>query len=181
MTSGASVMPSSAAQRLVEAVQRDAAVGRGTRACYGCSSRLVMHAMELVERLASRDTSRRLILEEGLLSDVLGGIMQTGSAASRRQARAVACLLVRDDATLTDLLLREGVLKKVEMCLQHSRALDLNLALRNEMQLLAEACQQAPVLLPLPASLIHMAKDALARAKPHGSGGPRQNSGSCDS
>ena len=126
-----------------EAVQRDAAVGRGTRACYGCSSRLVMHAMELVERLASRDTSRRMILEEGLLSDVLGGIMQTGSAASRRQARAVACLLVRDDATLTDLLLREGVLKKVEMCLQHSRALDLNLALRNEMQLLAEACQQA--------------------------------------
>ena len=50
---------------------------------------------------------------------------------------------MRDDATLTDLLLREGVLKKVEMCLQHSRALDLNLALRNEMQLLAEAWQQA--------------------------------------
>jgi hypothetical protein len=114
----------------------------GTRNCFGCSSRLVMHALGLVQVVAQRASCRRLIMEEGLLQELIGGIMHTGCEASRRQARAVTCLLVRDNAELTSMMLQQGVVAKIDLCLEHSRALDLDKAVRDEMLLLMEACRQ---------------------------------------
>jgi hypothetical protein len=113
------------------------------RSCFGCSSRLVMHALVLAERLVQqRPSCRQLVMREGLLAALIGGIMHTGSAASKRQARAVTCLLVRDDAALTGMMLQQGIVAKVDACLQHRSALDLEAALREEMLLLNDACRQ---------------------------------------
>ena len=114
----------------------------GTRNCFGCSSRLVMHALGLVQVVAQRASCRRLIMEEGLLQELIGGIMHTGCEASRRQARAVTCLLVRDDPALTSMMLEQGIVAKMDLCLKHSRALDLDKVVRDEVLLLMDACRQ---------------------------------------
>jgi len=113
-----------------------------SRCCFGCSSRLVLHALALMERVAHRASSRRLMLQDGLLAELMGAIMHAGSAASRRQARAVICVLVRDDPALTSMMLRQGILAKVDVCLEYSRALPLDTSLRNEMQLLMDCCRE---------------------------------------
>jgi hypothetical protein len=43
------------------------------RTCYGCASKLIMHALGLVEGLAQRPSCRRLILQQGLLEDLITG------------------------------------------------------------------------------------------------------------
>ena len=81
-------------------------------------------------------------MQEGLLEDLIGCLIHHGSPASRRRARAVTCLLVRDDPELTGLMLEQGIVRKVDACLRHSSALDLDAALREEMLLLDDACRQ---------------------------------------
>ena len=81
---------------------------RAGKRCYGCASCFVTHGLELVNGLVQRAACRRLILEAGLLQELIRSNIHAGPPASRRQARAVVCLLVRDDAALTEVRVRGG-------------------------------------------------------------------------
>eukprot|EP00960_Hanusia_phi_P031785 749481-Hanusia_phi.AAC.19 len=109
------------------------------RSCYGCASSFVLFAIGLIDKLSEKDQCRK-IFQERLIHDLINSAMHIGNASLKSEARRIICLLIKDDEALT-LSVLSSIQHKIDLCLSHHRALDLESALMDDMSLLMDSCQ----------------------------------------
>ncbi|XP_078740915.1 E3 ubiquitin-protein ligase UBR4-like, partial [Lampetra fluviatilis] len=78
-----------------------AVVVQRVRRCYGCASAVTEHCVTLLQALATNATIRAMLVSQGLIGELFGYNMRRGTAAMRRNARSLLCLLTRDNKEAT--------------------------------------------------------------------------------
>eukprot|EP00850_Spirogloea_muscicola_P019673 SM000196S05365 [mRNA] locus=s196:186709:205871:+ [translate_table: standard] len=101
---------------------------RARNRCYGCAI-----------TFCEREGCRKQLALPGTLMELLESSVHQGPKASRKQARSIVCLLIKDNPAATatlDAYVREKVLH----CMEHHRSLDVAACIKEDLILLAEAC-----------------------------------------
>eukprot|EP01105_Mastigella_eilhardi_P022928 TRINITY_DN571_c1_g1_i2.p1 TRINITY_DN571_c1_g1~~TRINITY_DN571_c1_g1_i2.p1 ORF type:complete len:1478 (-),score=440.54 TRINITY_DN571_c1_g1_i2:1064-5116(-) len=108
--------------------------------CYGCSTSFVGSYLRLLQRLGrnSPDLRKRLVAE-GALPELIRRDLRAGSPAVRRDARRLVCLLCEGSVEATDVLI-DLVRERVSFAIDNYQTADVASLVRNEMELLEEAC-----------------------------------------
>ncbi|KZV25002.1 auxin transport protein BIG [Dorcoceras hygrometricum] len=115
---------------------------RSPNNCYGCASTFVTQCLEILLVLSKHPSSKKQLVNSGILHELFENNMHQGPKTSRVQARAALCAFSEADGNaVTELncLLQ----KKVVYCLEHHRSIDIALATREELMLLSDICSLA--------------------------------------
>ncbi len=112
--------------------------------CYGCAAASVEHCLTLLRALATKASSRHLLTEQGLISELLEHNLRRGSNTVRQEVRKLISFLTKDDLSATrhlSRLLEEKV--RLAMTGRRSRPYpDMVESVRHEMSLLAYTVQR---------------------------------------
>lgn len=117
-------------------------VSRSPNSCYGCASTFVNQCLEILHVLSKRATSKKQLVDAGILSELFENNIHQGPKTARVQARMVLCAFSEGDSNAVTELNRL-IQKKVMYCLEHHRSMDIALATREELLLLSEVCSLA--------------------------------------
>ncbi len=112
--------------------------GRSTSGrCYGCATASVEHCLTLLRALSSRPSSRHLLTERGLITELLENNLRRGSGSVRQEVRKLISFLTKDDLGATRHLGRL-LERKVALAMRGARPHpDMVESVRHEMSLLA--------------------------------------------
>ena len=113
------------------------AKARPANKCFGCANAFVSKCLSLLEHLARMPRARLLLVERGLLQELLRSNLHLGSARARADARNVVTALVTNNDSATQLL-NDLLLERMTYAIANQQSLDLASFVHNEMQLLAE-------------------------------------------
>ena len=108
--------------------------------CFGCANSFVSLALSLIENLAQFNSVRKVLVDRGLIHELISNNLLYGDENSRTDARRIICLLIKNDKEAS-ILLNNLLSTKLSYCIDNYRTLDLTSCIKNEMQLLVEACQ----------------------------------------
>ncbi len=72
-----------------------------TGKCYGCAAASVEHCLTLLRALATKPSSRTLLTELGLISELLESNLRHGSTPVRQEVRKLICFLTKDNLAAT--------------------------------------------------------------------------------
>ncbi|KAJ4973760.1 hypothetical protein NE237_006934 [Protea cynaroides] len=117
-------------------------VPRSPNNCYGCATTFVTQCLELLQVLAKYPNCKKQLVAAGILSELFENNIHQGPKTARVQARAVLCAFSEGDMNAVSEL-NSLIQKKVMYCLEHHRSMDIALATREELLLLAETCSVA--------------------------------------
>ncbi|XP_042518404.1 auxin transport protein BIG isoform X2 [Macadamia integrifolia] len=117
-------------------------VPRSPNNCYGCATTFVTQCLELLQVLAKYPNCKKQLVAAGIQSELFENNIHQGPKTARVQARAVLCAFSEGDTNAVSEL-NSLIQKKVMYCLEHHRSMDIALATREELLLLAETCSVA--------------------------------------
>lgn len=104
--------------------------------CYGCMTAATEHCVALLRALAAQPETRKMLVEQGLIQELVSSNLRRGSLTMRREVRALVCLLTRDNAVSTRRLNRI-LLRQVKAAIdQHQSNPSLVTSIQHEMRLL---------------------------------------------
>jgi E3 ubiquitin-protein ligase UBR4 len=69
--------------------------------CYGCMTAATEHCVALLRALAAQPETRKMLIDQGLIQELVGSNLRRGCLTMRREVRALICLLTRDNAVST--------------------------------------------------------------------------------
>jgi len=104
--------------------------------CYGCASASVEHCLTLLRALASKQSSRVELFEQGLIEELMEFNLRRGTNTVRHEVRKLICLLTRDNVEATEHL-NKLIQDKIGLALIGRGNPDLVESARHEMSLLA--------------------------------------------
>nr|XP_006813905.1 PREDICTED: E3 ubiquitin-protein ligase UBR4 [Saccoglossus kowalevskii] len=111
--------------------------------CYGCASSATEHCVTLLRALASNPITRQILIDKGLIKDLVEYNLRRGSAPVRADVRNLLCLLTRDNKQATDQL-NAILFARVAVAIRnHQSTHDMAGAVRHEMLLLTDTIQRA--------------------------------------
>ena len=104
--------------------------------CYGCMSAATEHCVALLRALAEQPETRNMLVEQGLIQELVNSNLRRGSLKMRRQVRALICLLIRDNKVSTRRL-NKILIRQVKAAIdQHQHNPSVISSIQHEMQLL---------------------------------------------
>lgn len=107
--------------------------------CFGCATKFLGLAFEVLVPLAERDECRSEMIEAGTLDALVESAMHMGPMYSREMARSLVVALARDSKELTARVV-VLVRRKVSACLAHPLSIDIQAAVEGELALLCDMC-----------------------------------------
>ncbi|XP_071948294.1 E3 ubiquitin-protein ligase UBR4-like isoform X1 [Antedon mediterranea] len=115
----------------------EASIGR----CYGCAAAATEHCVTLLRALASHSDTRQILVNQGLIIELVEYNLRRGTAVFRSDVRQLLCMLTRDNAGATAQL-NNILMMRVQNALQSYRSNpDVAGAVRNEMELLTNTIE----------------------------------------
>ncbi|KAI3768455.1 hypothetical protein L2E82_19139 [Cichorium intybus] len=117
-------------------------VSRSPNSCYGCATVFVTQCLEMLQVLSKHPSSKKQLVNSGILSELFENNIHQGPKTARVQARAALCAFSEGDKNAVSEL-NLLIQKKVMYCLEHHRSMDIALATREELLLLSEVCSLA--------------------------------------
>ncbi|XP_033099816.1 E3 ubiquitin-protein ligase UBR4-like [Anneissia japonica] len=115
----------------------EASIGR----CYGCAAAATEHCVTLLRALASHSDTRQILVNQGLIIELVEYNLRRGTAVFRSDVRQLLCMLTRDNAGATSQL-NTILMDRVQSALQGYRSNpDVAAAVRNEMELLTNTIE----------------------------------------
>ncbi|XP_022939199.1 auxin transport protein BIG-like isoform X1 [Cucurbita moschata] len=117
-------------------------ISRSPNNCYGCATTFVTQCLEILQVLSKHRSSKKQLVNLGILSELFENNIHQGPKTARIQARAVLCSFSESDVNAVSGL-NDLIQKKVMYCLEHHRSMDIALATREELSLLSEVCSLA--------------------------------------
>jgi E3 ubiquitin-protein ligase UBR4 len=107
--------------------------------CFGCATKFLGLAFEVLVPLAERDECRSEMIKGGTLDALVESAMHMGPMYSREMARSLVVALARDSKELTARVV-VLVRRKVSACLAHPLSIDIQAAVEGELALLCDMC-----------------------------------------